>query len=131
MKDVDSEMYKLIQIGKDAYTIGPRSRIGNNIVDFFTFVQRLETKGKYDTNFFEFIKNIEEFKKKKFIQTMLNYYTNIKNKNGGYLWTELDYPSETPTVFEVVGTTPISDPFGTIIGYSTTAKRSESQKIGI
>jgi len=57
--------------------------------------------------------------------------TNIKNKNGGYPWTELDYPSETPTVFEVVGTTPISDPFGTIIGYSTTAKRSESQKIGI
>lgn len=57
--------------------------------------------------------------------------TNIKNKNGGYLWTELNYPSETPTVFEVVGTTPISDPFGNIIGYSTTAKRSESQKIGI
>ena len=57
--------------------------------------------------------------------------TNIKNKNGGYPWTELNYPSETPTVFEVVGTTPISDPFGNIIGYSTTAKRSESQKIGI
>ncbi len=57
--------------------------------------------------------------------------TNIKNKNGGYLWTELDYPSETPTVFEVVGTTPISDPFGNIIGYSTTAKRSENQQIGI
>lgn len=57
--------------------------------------------------------------------------TNIKNKNGGYPWTELNYPLETPTVFEVVGTTPISDPFGNIIGYSTTAKRSESQKIGI
>lgn len=40
-------------------------------------------------------------------------------------------PIRNPTVFEVVGTTPISDPFGNIIGYSTTAKRSESQKIGI
>lgn len=57
--------------------------------------------------------------------------TNIRNKNGGYIWTELNYPSETPTVFEVVGTTPISDPFGNILGYNTIAKRSESQTIGI
>lgn len=57
--------------------------------------------------------------------------TNIRNRDGGYIWTELNYPSETPTVFEVVGTTPISDPFGNIIGYNTTAKRSESQTIGI
>ena len=57
--------------------------------------------------------------------------TNIKNKKGGYIWTELDYPSETPTVFEVIGTTPITDPFGNVVGYSTTAKRSENQTIGI
>jgi hypothetical protein len=78
---LDEDMEKLIAIGKNANTISPRSRIGNNIVDFFTFTQRLETKGKYNTNFFEFIENIEEFKKKKFIQTMLTYYTNVKNKN--------------------------------------------------
>jgi 16S rRNA G966 N2-methylase RsmD len=46
-----------------------------------TFLQRLETKGKYDVNFFEFLNNIEEFKKKKFIQTMLTYYETVKNKN--------------------------------------------------
>jgi len=78
---VEREMNELIKIGKDADTIGPRSRIGNNIVDYYTFVQRLETKGKYGINFFEFIKNIEEFKKKKFIQTMLTYYKDVKNKN--------------------------------------------------
>lgn len=81
LQDVDREMNQLIEIGKNAHTIGPRSRIGNNIVDYFTFVQRLETKGKYDTSFFEFIQNIEEFKKKKFIQTMLKYYRDVKNKN--------------------------------------------------
>ena len=80
-KMVDMEMDKLIEIGKNADTISPRSRIGNNVVDFFTFPQRLETRGKYNTNFFEFLQNIEEFKKKKFIQTMLNYYANVKNKN--------------------------------------------------
>lgn len=79
--DVDDEMNKLIEVGKMAHTMSSRSRIGNNVVDFFTFVQRLETKGKYDVNFFEFIEKIDEFKKKKFIQTMLNYYRDVKNKN--------------------------------------------------
>ena len=79
--DIEKEMNQLIEIGKNANTIGPRSRIGNNVVDYFTFLQRLETKGKYDTNFFEFLENIEEFKKKKFIQTMLIYYKDVKNKN--------------------------------------------------
>ena len=81
-KEVEREMDKLIEIGKtDCSHISSRSRIGNNVVDYFTFTQRLETKGKYNTNFFEFIKNIEEFKKKKFIQTMLTYYRDVKNKN--------------------------------------------------
>ena len=74
------DMHKLIHIGATAYTIPARSRIGNNVVDFFTFTQRLETKGKYNINFFDFLENIEEFKKKKFIQTMLNYYVQVKNK---------------------------------------------------
>lgn len=57
--------------------------------------------------------------------------TNIRSKSGEYIWTELDYPTETPTVFEIVGVTPITDPFGSVIGYSSTAKRSENQQIGI
>ena len=81
LNDVDAEFAELVKIGKNAHTIGPRSRIGNNVVDYFTFVQRLETKGKYDANFFDFLENIEEFKKKKFIQNMLTYYKEVKNKN--------------------------------------------------
>lgn len=57
--------------------------------------------------------------------------TNIKNSNGDCVWVESDYPTETPTVFEVVGTTPLRDPFGTILGYNSMLKRSENQKIGI
>ena len=81
MCHVEEEMNKLIQIGKNADTMSSRSRIGNNVVDYFTFTQRLETKGKYDISFFEFIERIDEFKKKKFIQTMLTYYKEVKNKN--------------------------------------------------
>jgi 16S rRNA G966 N2-methylase RsmD len=81
MEQVEREMNELIKIGGDAHMESPRSRTGNNVVDYFTFQQRLETKGKYNVSFYEFIENLEEFKQKKFIQTMLSYYSNVKNKN--------------------------------------------------
>ena len=78
------------------------------------------------------------YKNEQFIQirtieklSMRHKIKNIRNKENKYIWTELDYPTETPTVFEIVGVTPITDPFGTIIGYNSTAKRSENQEIGI
>jgi len=82
IEDVEKEMNKLIQIGKNADTMSSRCRTGNNVVDYFTFKQRLKTKGKYDVSFFEFVERIDEFKEKKFIQTMLTYYKDVKNKNG-------------------------------------------------
>ena len=63
--------------------------------------------------------------------SLRNKITNIRTKNGVNIWTELDYPTETPTVFEITGVTPITDPFGQIIAYNTMATRSESQQIGI
>ena len=81
MDIVEEDMHKLIKIGKDAHMISERSKIGNNVVDYFTFLPRLETKGKYDVNYFEFLANLDTFREKKFIQTMLTYYTNVKNKN--------------------------------------------------
>ena len=57
--------------------------------------------------------------------------TNIRNKDNQAIWTELNYPTETPTVFEVVGVTPLTDPFGISMGYNITAKRSENQNIGL
>lgn len=59
-----------------------KERVGNNIVDFFTFKERLETRGKYNIHFYDFVKNIEEFKKKKFIQNMFTYYSTVKNARG-------------------------------------------------
>jgi hypothetical protein len=57
--------------------------------------------------------------------------TNIRDAAGNVIWREANYPNETPTVFEVIGTTPITDPFGQSIGYSTSMKRSENQQIGL
>jgi tRNA1(Val) A37 N6-methylase TrmN6 len=81
MVDLEKDMNKLIEIGINANTISERSKVGNDSVDYFTFVQRLETKGKYDVNYFEFLVNLDTFREKKFIQTMLKYYKDVKNKN--------------------------------------------------
>lgn len=57
--------------------------------------------------------------------------TNVRNSEGLIIWTEIDFPSNTPTVFEVVGTTPLTDPFGKVLAYNSTMKRSENQIIGL
>jgi len=38
--------------------------------------------------------------------------------------------NNTPTVFEVISSTPITDPFGNVLAYNSVAKRSENQEIG-
>ena len=56
--------------------------------------------------------------------------TNIRDMNGNLIWKELDYPTNTPTVFEITSSTPITDPFGNVLAYNSVAKRSENQAIG-
>jgi hypothetical protein len=62
--------------------------------------------------------------------TLREKITNITDKNNNVIWEELNFPTSTPTVFEVVGTTPVTDPFGTVIAYNSVLKRSENQQIG-
>jgi hypothetical protein len=57
--------------------------------------------------------------------------TNVRDSKGNVIWVELNYPTETPTVFEVIGSTPVTDAFGEIIAYNSVLKRSENQTIGL
>ena len=41
-----------------------RCRVGNNVVDFFTFRERLETRGKYNINFYDFFYQYRRIQKK-------------------------------------------------------------------
>ena len=56
--------------------------------------------------------------------------TNVRDMNGNVVWKEINYPNSTPTVFEVISSTPITDPFGNVLAYNSVAKRSENQEIG-
>ena len=62
--------------------------------------------------------------------TMREKVTNVRDASGNVIWAEANSPTETPTVFEVIGTTPVTDPFGSVIAYNSSMKRSENQQIG-
>jgi hypothetical protein len=62
---------------------------------------------------------------------MRDKITNVRDARDNIIWAEINFPTETPTVFEVVGTTPITDPFGNVIGFNSSLKRSENQQIGL
>ena len=63
--------------------------------------------------------------------TLREKITNISDIAGNVIWEELNYPTNTPTVYEVIGTTPLTDPFGDVLGYNSTIRRSENQIIGL
>ena len=56
--------------------------------------------------------------------------TNIRDMSGNVVWKEINYPNNTATVFEIISSTPITDPFGNVLAYNSIAKRSENQEIG-
>ena len=56
--------------------------------------------------------------------------TNLRDSENNVIWQEINYPTDSPTVFEVVGTTPMTDPFGRVIAYNSSLKRSENQQLG-
>lgn len=79
---------------------------------------------KYEINQFIEIRTTEKV-------SMRDKVTNIRTEHGEIIWTELDFPTETPTVFEVIGSTPMTDPFGDVLAWNTSLKRSENQQIGL
>jgi len=87
LEDIQQEFSQLKNIGALAEQQSSRCRVGNNIIDYFTFQERLNTRGKYDLSFYDFLCNMETcdknnpLKHKKFIQNMLTYYNDVKNKN--------------------------------------------------
>jgi len=65
--------------------INEKSKLGCNIVDYYFFEQRLKTKGNKGINFYEFVENIEYYKTKKYIQTLLLFC----DKNNRYKDSDL------------------------------------------
>ena len=62
-----------------------RSRLGCDLIDHYFFKNRIETIGNKGINFFDFLENIEFYKSKKYIQTLLTFC----EKNNRYTDSEI------------------------------------------
>lgn len=52
--------------------------------------------------------------------------TNVANRHGIIIWREEEF-NNAPTIFDVLGVTPITDPFGNLIEWTALLHRSEVQ----
>lgn len=66
----------------DEKTIPPStSTKGNTFIDYFTFLERLETTGNKGISFWEFWENKSEYMKKNYVKNILNYLSKKGNSN--------------------------------------------------
>ena len=68
----DWDKIKLLSL-EELNDINDKNHIGCDIVDYYFFEHRLKTKGNKGINFYEFVEDIELYKTKKYIQTLLSY----------------------------------------------------------
>lgn len=84
--DLINDYNKLVLEGKKRkenpeYEFNEFSRIGNKSVDYFTFVERLNTRGPKKISFYELWNNKSKFKKKPFVKSFIyNSYTSRNSK---------------------------------------------------
>lgn len=55
-----------------------RTRLGNKVVDAFTFIERLHTKGHQNVSFFDFWEKRHVWRKKKWVRKTLKFYDDRK-----------------------------------------------------
>lgn len=74
--DVIEDYHKLS--GLNPTNIPRLSRCGLKVVDYFTFHERLHTKGKKGISFIEFLNQFNRYKEKPYIHNQLEYYREIR-----------------------------------------------------
>jgi hypothetical protein len=83
---ITKDFYKLQKLNYNFTS--PFSRVGNKIVDYFTFQERLKTKGNKGISFVEFLENIDKYTGRKSYKTFLEYEG---NKNRSLLTNQYDF----------------------------------------
>jgi len=70
--------------------IPPKSKIGNNAVDFFTYQERLNTKGNKHISFFDLYTNKNFYMEKTYVKNILAYLKkNSPNKSDLQVWRSI------------------------------------------
>jgi hypothetical protein len=77
-KDVENDFINLKEIGCEKKKA--LSQTGNDIVNYFTFVERLNTIGNKNLNFYDVWQNKNALAKKKYVNNIISFYKNRKTK---------------------------------------------------
>jgi hypothetical protein len=77
-KDAETDFISLRDIGCEKKKA--LSQIGNDTVNYFTFVERLNTIGNKKLNFYDVWRNKNALAKKKYINNIITFYKNRKTK---------------------------------------------------
>jgi len=86
LETILKEWSKIKEITSDEISnLNGRSRLGCDLIDHYFFKNRLETIGNKGIHFFDFLENIEFYKSKKYIQTLLTFC----EKNNRYTDNEI------------------------------------------
>jgi hypothetical protein len=76
-QDSEKDWFDLRELSNDEIeNLNGRSRIGCKILDYYFFEERIETIGNKGINFFNFVNDVDFYKSKKYIQTLLTYCDN-------------------------------------------------------
>lgn len=91
LEDAKKDYEKLEEITCDTLKkIPPKSKIGNDAVDYFTYQERLNTKGNKHISFFDLYTNKNFFMKKTYIKNILAYLKNKSpNKTDLQIWRQI------------------------------------------
>ena len=87
-EQVTNDFYKLRNV--DLETVSPISRIGNKSVDYFTFVERLNTKGFKNISYFELLADRHFYEQKTSIKRLIDSVRTCKPYYSEYqLWYDV------------------------------------------
>lgn len=75
--DAEKDWHELsLMSSNEVENLNGRSRTGCKVLDYYFFEERIETIGNKGINFFNFVNDIDFYKTKKYIQTLLTYCDN-------------------------------------------------------
>ena len=77
-KDVEDEFNKLVEIGCEYHK--ELSQTGNKVVNKYTLVERLNTYGYQNINFYDVLFNKNDLKKEKYVKNIIEFYKKRKTK---------------------------------------------------
>ena len=74
-EEIQKEFQKLRDMTrKQILQANGRTRLGNKVVDHYTLVERLHSKGDQNVSFYQFWENRKTYSKKPYIKKMIDFY---------------------------------------------------------